>query len=200
MNAIQVLKKDIEQYGVSLNDTDYAEIQKVSFECAFPMGDVILSRVRVEDHWLFLTRGIVASEQSTLGGDALIARFFEAGHLCANLTSAWARELDTDDLIAITNVEGVLLPHNLFREQYLRGNGFGEYLRLKTMETLMFDKDILCAKTSNNTEVRYGFLEHNYKEVVRRASQKDLARFVGVTPQGLNRFLKNRDNAQSIDR
>lgn len=194
MNAIQVLKKDIELYGVSMDDTDWSEIQKASIECSFPMGDVILSRVRVADRWLFLTRGIAASEQSTLGGDALIGRFFEAGHLCANLTSAWAQQLGTDDLVAITNVEGVVLPHHLFREQYLRGNGFGEYLRLKLMETLMFDKDIICAKTSNNTEVRYGFLERHYKEVVRRVSQKDLARFIGVTPQGLNRFLKNRQH------
>ena len=35
----------------------------------------------------------------------------------------------------------------------------------------------------------------HFFEVVQRTAQKDLARFIGVTPQGLNRFLKNRQRS-----
>lgn len=59
----------------------------------------------------------------------------------------------------------------------------------------MFDKDILYAKTSNDTEVQYRFLESHHTEVVQRAAQKDIARFIGMTPQGLNRFLRNRQSS-----
>ncbi|MEM9794728.1 MAG: hypothetical protein AAF848_17440, partial [Pseudomonadota bacterium] len=78
-----------------------------------------------------------------------------------------------------------------------RGGVFGQYLRIKAMETLILDKDILCAKTSNDTEVQYSFLERSFPEVVQRATQKDVARFIGVTPQGLNRFLRNRKSSSA---
>lgn len=192
MDATEVLKQDIQRCGCTLEPAEWHRLSKELVNCAFQKGDVIQSQARVADHWLFVASGIVASEQSTPDGNNLIARFFEAGHLCSNPTSAWHRELGSDDLIAITNVEGVLLPNLWFREQYLRGGNFGEYLRIKAMQTLMFDKDILSAKTSNDVETRYGFLESSHSEVVRHTAQKDLARFIGVTPQGLNRFLKNR--------
>lgn len=192
VRAIDAFLNDIGLYGVALGPDTWRDLSKDFVGCAYAKGDVILSSARVADRWLFLTRGIAASEQTTPEGQALIARFFEPGQICTNITSAWSRRPGSDDLIAITDVEGVLIPDPLFREEYLRGHAFGEYLRLKCMETLLFDKDILCAKTSNDTEVQYRFLEQNYDEVVLRTTQKDLARFIGLTPQGLNRFLQAR--------
>ncbi|MEO0326956.1 MAG: hypothetical protein AAF217_00020 [Pseudomonadota bacterium] len=192
MQSIDALRQDVELHGVTISEAEWRSLCKDFSCCAYPQGDVIIDQARVADRWLFLTKGIAASEQTTTDGDALIARFFEKGHFCSNLTSAWGRQIASDELIAITNIEGVILPNALFREQYLRGNAFGEYLRMKTMEALMFDKEILCAKTSNDTELQFSFLEYSHSDVVQKTAQKDLARFIGITPQGLSRFLKNR--------
>ena len=189
---LTALREDVERYGIALPVDRWADLTAQVSEQEFREGTVIMSAARVADHWLFVSQGIVASEQTTADGDALIARFFEPGQICSNLSSAWRRALSSDTLIAVTQVEGVFFPDAIFRAEYLRGGAFGEYLRIKAIETLLFDKDLLCAKTSNDTEVRYSFLEQNYAEVVARTTQKDRARFVGLTPQGLNRFLKAR--------
>ena len=92
MEAIEALKKDVQRCGCSLDAAEWHRLSKEFQKCAFLKGDVILSQARVADQWLFLSSGIVASEQSNPDGNSLIARFFEAGHLCSNLTSAWRRE------------------------------------------------------------------------------------------------------------
>lgn len=194
VTAKTLLRHDVERQGLKLDEADWERLTSGFKTCTYDMGEVIISSAHIADRWLFLTEGIVASEQATQGGDALIARFFEPGQFCSNLTSAWSRQLASDELIAITDVEGVLIPDALFRHEFLRGDVFGEYLRLKCMETLLFDKDVLYAKTSNSTEIQYQFLEKSYAQVIKRATQKDLARFIGLTPQGLNRFLRRRDS------
>lgn len=199
MRPKERLRRDIERTGLPLNDDEWRVISRDFNACAYSMGDIILSSTRVADRWFFLSEGTVASQQSTPKGDALIARFFEPGQFCTNLTSAWSRKHSLDELIAITNVEGVLIPDSIFRDQYLRGAIFGQYLRLKVMETLLFDKDVLYAKTSNDTEVQYRFLEETYGRVIEHTAQKDLARFIGVTPQGLNRFLRRRAGRQATE-
>ncbi|MEO1537788.1 MAG: hypothetical protein AAFR73_08645 [Pseudomonadota bacterium] len=198
MRPKERLRRDIERTGLVLSDDEWLRLSPSFSECTFAMGDIILSSTRVADRWLFLGQGIVASQQPTPKGDVLIARFFEPGQFCANMTSTWTQKLAMDELVAITDVEGVLIPDRLFRDQFLRGAVFGEYLRLKCMETLIFDKDVLYAKTSNDTEVQYRFLEDTYSRVIEHTAQKDLARFIGVTPQGLNRFLRRRVERQML--
>ncbi|MEO1483673.1 MAG: cyclic nucleotide-binding domain-containing protein [Myxococcota bacterium] len=180
---------------MTLDDDEWRRISTRLADCSYRQGEVIFSQVRLTDHWLFITDGVAASEQTTPDGAVLIGRFFEPGHICSNITSAWARQISSDDLRAITDVEGVLLPNPLFRQEYLGGGAFGRYLRIKAMAALLFDKEILCTKTTNDTDIQYRFLEYNYREVIRRSTQKDIARFIGITPQGLSRFLKNRRGA-----
>ena len=191
VSALAVLRDDVAASGVTLPAADWARIAAQLTEARFPGGAVIFSQGRIADRWLFVARGIAASEQSSSDGGATIARFFEPGQVCANVTSAWRQDFASDDLIAMTPLDGVLLPDPVLRHEYLRGGAFGEYLRLKVMETLLFDKDLLCAKTSTDTAVRFRFLHDRYSEVVQRVPQKDLSRFLGVTPQGLSRFLRS---------
>ncbi|MEM9783975.1 MAG: hypothetical protein AAF899_16070 [Pseudomonadota bacterium] len=160
-------------------------------------GSTVFAQARIVRQWLFLTDGIAASQQTRPDGTVTIARFFEADQICANLTSTWHQAEDADDLIAITDVVGVLLPDSLLRGEYLGGGAFGAYLRLKIMETLLFDKELLCAKTSIQTAHRYRFLEDRHRAVIGQAPQKAIARFLGITPQGLSRFLRQRRRADA---
>ncbi|MEM9145542.1 MAG: hypothetical protein AAGC57_05030 [Pseudomonadota bacterium] len=192
MAAIDVLQRDVARSGVALSESDRTVIRDRLKDFGAAAGETVQAQTRVADQWLFLTEGIMASEQTWPDGSTSIARFFETGHICANLTSAWTRELAADELIAITDVVGLSLPDAFFRQEYLRGGAFGTYLRIKTMETLLLDKELICAKTSGQIEPRYRFLEQHHAEVLTRTRQKDIARFLGVTPQGLSRFLKRR--------
>ncbi|MEL6210747.1 MAG: Crp/Fnr family transcriptional regulator, partial [Pseudomonadota bacterium] len=73
----------------------------------------------------------------------------------------------------------------------------GTYLRLKMMEAHLFAKELICAKTSAQTEARYRFLIDHHDIVVGAVRKQDIARFLGITPQGLSRFLRRREAGQA---
>ena len=54
----------------------------------------------------------------------------------------------------------------MFREGYLGGGPLGVYWREKVFETLLFDKDIVCAKTTRDIDDRYRFLNERHSSVI----------------------------------
>lgn len=192
IRPFQALEKDISDHGVELSSTAWLALRESLSEVRARSGSCIYGQQAIGDRWLFLTDGIAASRQTHADGSLSIARFFEKGQFCTNLTSTWTQDYASDDLLALTEVEGVEVPDYVFRREYLRGGAFGEYLRLIVMETLCFDKEIMVVKTVCTTETRYRFLEEQYEAVIGSVRHKDVAAFLGVTPQGLSRFLRRR--------
>ncbi|MGD1955179.1 MAG: Crp/Fnr family transcriptional regulator [Sphingomonadales bacterium] len=184
------LEDDIQRLGVTLDWATWEGIAQRYRDVQIRAGDKIQSQARVANSWIFLSKGIAASEQTDLDGVSTVARFFEPGDICVNLTSAWTRDIASDDLVALTNVEGIAIPDAIFRREYLEGEGFGTYLRLKMMSAHLFAKELICAKTSGQTETRYRFLDQHHRNIIGMVQQKDIARFLGMTPQGLSRFLR----------
>lgn len=195
--AVASLKGDIQRLGVSIDLMTWERILQRCKSVQFKAGDTIQNQARVADSWIFLSIGVAASEQTDHDGVPTVARFFEPGDFCANLTSAWTGDIASDDLVALTDVEGVEIPDEVFRWEYLEGGFFGTYLRLKMMDAHLFAKELICAKTSGQTETRYRFLERFHQTVIGSVQQKDIARFLGMTPQGLSRFLKHRKTGAS---
>ncbi|MEL6809153.1 MAG: hypothetical protein AAFO97_15375 [Pseudomonadota bacterium] len=192
MKALERLELDLNAFGIELNADDWQAIGKHAAQVSVPAGHKIQNQVKVADAWVFLSGGIAASEQTWSDGSTTIARFFEPGHICANFTSVWTRDIASDDLIAVTDITGLALPDSFFRLEYLQGGQFGTYLRLKMAEAHLFAKELICAKTSGRTETRYQFLNQYHGESIANLPKKDIARFLGITPQGFSRFLRNR--------
>ncbi|MEL6340030.1 MAG: cyclic nucleotide-binding domain-containing protein [Myxococcota bacterium] len=195
MAPLDVFERDIAQHRIAITAELWSNLCASFTELTAQSGECIYGQHNVGNRWLFVTHGVVASQQNYEDGTFLISRFFEKGQFCANLTSTWTQDLASDDLVAISDVRGVQLPDTLFRHELISGGRFGEYLRLKAMETLCFDKEIIAIKTRSDTETRYRFLEQHYDTVLDNALKKDVAAFLGVTPQGLSRFLRNRGRA-----
>ena len=195
--AIDLLKADIQRLDVAIDLMTWERIVQRCRCVQITAGDKIQNQARVADSWIFLSKGVAASEQTDHDGVSTVARFFEPGDFCANLTSAWTRDIASDDLVALTDVVGIAIPDEFFRQEYIEGGAFGTYLRLKMMSAHLFAKDLICAKTSSRTETRYHFLEQHHQTVIGSVQQKDIARFLGMTPQGLSRFLRQRKTKAS---
>ncbi|MEM0976411.1 MAG: hypothetical protein AAGJ34_02630 [Pseudomonadota bacterium] len=192
-SALLRLRDDIKHFQVEILEDEWNHFaRQVSF-LNVRAGLQIQNQARISDIWVFLVSGIAASEQTWRDGTTTITRFFTPGDICANFTSVWRQEIAADDLIALTDVSGLAFPDQVFRPEYLSGGSFGTYLRLKMITTHLLDKELLCAKTSKRIEMRYQFLEEYQKDVIDAVMQKDIARFLGVTPQGLSRFLKHKN-------
>ncbi|MEO0972473.1 MAG: hypothetical protein AAFX85_05200, partial [Pseudomonadota bacterium] len=198
VQPFDALAQDIARMGVDLPPQEWASIRNSLREVGYASGESIYRMEEIGAGWLFVSDGVAASMQTHPDGGLTIARFFEDGQWCGNLTSAWSRRYASDDLVAISPLAGVEAPAEVFRHHLLEGSGsFAHYVRLKVMETLCFDKEVIVAKTLLDLEKRYRFLEEHYRRVVGVAMQKQLAAFTGVTPEALSRFLKRRTGSAS---
>ncbi|MEM8555010.1 MAG: cyclic nucleotide-binding domain-containing protein [Pseudomonadota bacterium] len=191
MDAFSILREDMATRGVEVSDNDWSDLSDQFSPLVRDKGQVIFPSGNVGDRWLFLGSGIAAAEQTSVDGEVHIARFFSKGEICGNLKSTWQGDLGADTLIAITPVTGLTVSHDVFRHEYLDGGVLGRYLRLKLVDTLLAARDVIVTKTINDTEAKYQFLEHRYGADLARIPKKHVARFLGITPQGLSRFLRS---------
>ncbi|MEM9393019.1 MAG: hypothetical protein AAGA38_04120 [Pseudomonadota bacterium] len=192
MMTLDPIRDDMQRFSIALSETETLALRNCAVEVAHNAGSVILTQTSVADRIIFLTEGIAASEQTWIDGNTTIARFFEPPDLCTNVTSAWTGQIASDELLAVTDVKGLSIPLSFFMKEYLSGGAFGIYLRHRMMEAHLFAKELVCAKTSGNTETRQRFLETHHQNVLDLVPQKDIAKFLGIMPQSLSRFLRNK--------
>ncbi|MEM6556357.1 MAG: Crp/Fnr family transcriptional regulator [Pseudomonadota bacterium] len=189
-HAIATFKQHVATRGYHLSDAEWTAVCQQFQSVSVDRGAVLLDSACVTQHLFFVSNGVAASIQTTPDGDQQIARFFERGHLCSNLTSAWHQQVSSDTLIAMSDFTGLRIPFAMFREEFMSDAPLSSYWRAMVLETLVFDKDLICAKTIRDVETRYRFLVDRYDNVVRTVPDKYIARFLGITPQGLSRFKK----------
>ncbi|MEM8936791.1 MAG: hypothetical protein AAGC77_10330 [Pseudomonadota bacterium] len=186
-----VLSKDMEAEGISVPDVEWQIFADECTSTKYAKKDTVFETDAIADHMLFVTNGISASQFAHPNGQLTIERFFEAGDFCTAVRSAWRTEPSDDQILAVTPLEGVLIPMKRWRDEYLRGGAIGEYIRIKIFQTLLFDADVIRVKSLNRTRESYTFLQKRQPGVLRSVAQKDVAQFLGITPEGLSRFLRN---------
>ena len=191
LSPMCVLSQDIQAEGIDIPHPEWEEFVDECIPAQYAKKDTIFDMDAVSNHMLFVTHGVSACQFGHPNGQLIIDRFFETGDFCTTVRSAWRTEPSDDQIFAITPVQGVLIPMRRWRNEYLRGGAIGEYIRIKIFQTLLFDADVIRVKSLNRTSESYTFLQERQPGVLQSVAQKDVAQFLGITPEGLSRFLKN---------
>ncbi|MEM9670071.1 MAG: hypothetical protein AAF950_14205 [Pseudomonadota bacterium] len=151
---------------------------------------------------LYITSGITAAEITGNDGQRVIPRFHEAGDISAPLpkltpitTEGGSIIGDESEIIAITPVQGVLIPLENWHREYLEGNAFGQFVRQKMFQGYLLNAAISHARSLNRTAETYNFLKTYQPNILKNVPQKTVAQFIGITPEGLSRFLKSNAKA-----
>ncbi|MEL6362626.1 MAG: hypothetical protein AAFR21_16230 [Pseudomonadota bacterium] len=189
-NPVQFLAHEMDRFGLSTSAPEWSDILRQSNERFVTQRTPIYSDSKIGDRWILITSGLASSNYSHPDGRITLTRFFEPGHLAGNVTSTWGKVYGSDELFAITDVEGLEFPHSYLSQELLSGKTFGTYVRLKLVETLQFDKDLLVCKSLNEPEVGLKFLEERQASVLQFALKKDIAAFLGITAQAYSRILR----------
>jgi len=193
LSPLSALSRDIKDEGILVPPAEWEHFALNCSPANYKKKEIIFDTDVVSDKMLFVTNGVSASQYAHPNGQMIIDRFFEFGDFCTTVRSAWRTEPSEDQIIALTPVQGVLIPMTRWRNEYLRGGAIGEYIRIKIFQTLLFDADVIRVKSLNRTHESYAFLKERQPGVLQGVAQKDIAQFLGITPEGLSRFLKNAD-------
>ncbi|MEL7122598.1 MAG: hypothetical protein AAFO07_24340 [Bacteroidota bacterium] len=181
-------KKEILQYYQGLSEKEWKTFHHQIKPKVYEKGVTIFSQAKVCKHVLFIAEGIVASEYQSKE-NTVINRFFKPKGLCSNIESLMSGLLSNDRIFAITKVQGLLIPKNVFMEYYLHSNKIGFYFRLRLLDVIREDKQFISIKTNSKIERQIAFLQENYPEVILETPWKYIANFIGVTPAWLSRKL-----------
>lgn len=195
---MDVLRDDMARLGTNLSERQWQDWASQCHAVSIKKRDLVFEGETKRDSLLFVTKGICASQFVMPDGQTVISRFFEARDLCAVVEFTYMKEVTENTIIAITPVEGVLIPFKLWQFEQFEGSLPGSYTRQKMYRQHLSEIDIMHVKTVNRTEVSYEFLKERHASVVESAPQTVIAQFCGVTPEGLSRFLKNYSDRDSI--
>ena len=192
MDAYKALQVDIDKHGVKLSDLEWRNLRDRCVAKTKECRSTILDSARIGNSWIFVASGVAASFYAHQDGRLSLTRFFAPGQMAGNVTSTWLQDYGSDELRAITDLAYVEIPHDFLLQEYMQGATFGAYLRMKVVETLRYDKDLLVSQTINDPELRFQFLNDHHPGLIDIALKKDIAAFLGVTPQGYSRFLRRK--------
>ena len=188
---MEKLKLEVEKYLQGRIDNEWKAFSSQLSVHTASKREIIFRQTDICDSVIYVLEGIAASEYNE-EDKSIISRFFQPGNLCSNMISAVSKTFASDNVIAITNMKYVAMPFDYFMNLYLYSDKIGIFLRKKILEHLIEAKNIINIKTSSVTEVQYSFLEENYPEIIAKTPSKYVAAFIGITPEALSRFLKQR--------
>ena len=187
-------RTDIEKNGFDTTSEEWRIFFDNCQVVQFDNRDTVLDAMSPTRHILFVTSGICAAQHELPDGDTRIARFFCETDFCtlADFLSDFKDFNKFNNiLLALTAIEGVLIPIDLWTEEYVNGGDIGRYARLKMMRMHLFDIELLKVKTMNRTQNSFSFLEEQQPEVLANVPHKFIAQFLGITAEGFSRFLKS---------
>ena len=191
---MEKLKLEVEKYIEGGIDIEWKAFSSQLSVHTASKREIIFRQTDICDKVIYILEGIAASEYNE-EDKFIISRFFQPGNLCSNMISAVSKTFASDNVIAITNMKYVAMPFDYFMNLYVYSDKIGIFLRKKILEHLIEAKNIVSIKTSSVTELQYSFLEENYPEIINNTPSKYIAAFIGITPEALSRFLKQRSTS-----
>ncbi|MEO1749202.1 MAG: hypothetical protein AAFR27_11410 [Pseudomonadota bacterium] len=190
MCRLEYLKGLVEQFGCKVTTEEWDRVGEHGVERHVKARTPIYDDVTITDHVFLISSGIAASFFNHQNGHVTLTRFFEQGHIATNVDSMLTGDYGSEEVIAITDVVGLDFPFGFFFHEYSYGQEFGRFIRLHFIQTLQFDKDLLVCQNLNFPEARLRFLKTHHSSVMEHALKKDIAAFLGITPQAYSRIQR----------
>jgi len=190
-NQLHEFKAEIASYGVSIPDEEWHHLLDLIEVKTAKKKEVIFSQTNLCNHVIYLMSGITATIY-LYDDKEVITRFFQKGNFNTNIVSAESKSIESDILVAVTDIEYLLFPFSFFLNSFFHSNTFGLFVRKKLMKMIIENKKNMTIKTINDTELKYQFLEENYPDIIKHTPSKYIAKYLGVTPEGYSRFLSSR--------
>ena len=132
---VNEFKSEIASYGISIPEEEWNYFLNITEVKTAKKKEVIFSHTELCNHVIYLMSGITATIYSYEDKE-VVTRFFQKGNFNTNIVSAESRSLASDILVAITDIEYLLLPFSFFLDSFLNSNTFG----------LFVNQESLCAR------------------------------------------------------
>lgn len=158
---------------------------------SFTKGELIYARGKVLNEYMVLESGLIRSFTHNYKGDEITTDFFGQHEVVIEVLSLFQRTPLQEDLHALTDGYGWVIPYATFQELYHTIPGFSEWGRLWMTNKLFQFKQKSIDIITQSAKKRYLDILANKPQIIRHAPLKQIASFLGITDTSLSRIRKD---------
>ena len=151
--------------------------------------DILLKSGQVCKHSAFVTAGCLRGYNVDENGFEHVLNFAPVGWWMADMYSLLSQKPGTLNIEAIDNTEMLLLSKSKQEELYDKIPKFERFFRIITENSLVAYQQRLMDNLSLTAEERYHNFCKRYPTLIHALPKKDIATYIGVTPEFLSRML-----------
>ncbi|MBS1576715.1 MAG: Crp/Fnr family transcriptional regulator [Bacteroidetes bacterium] len=142
---------------------------------------------------VFVTRGILRSYTVDKNGFEHILQFAPSGWWIADMYSMVTQKPGQLSIDAIEDSEVFLLPKPELEKLYITIPSLERFFRILAENSLITYQQRIIGSLSETAKERYNNFCKTYPSLIECLPQKQVASYIGVTPEFLSKMLKNKN-------
>jgi CRP-like cAMP-binding protein len=163
-----------------------------AFESRFyKEGDYLFKGGHICREMFFICDGVLRITMTNQKGVELTHFFLKEDTLCTILNSFTNEVIADESIQAACDTEVLAITKTKLRALYQQVTGLKQLIDEVTRQKLLDKIQIRNMYLGEDSETRYHLFMKQQPDIARRVALKDIAGYLGITPQSLSRIRKN---------
>lgn len=169
---------------------DLNEIIDAHEKINFSKGRLFLESGKMANSYGLIEKGLVRAYVHDFNGKEITTDFYSTNEISIEVSSLFQRVPTIENIVALTNGVAWQIEFDKFQELFLKIEGFREWGRAWMSGQLFVLKQRKMEMLTQNATQRYNTLINDKPAVLRHASIKHMASYLGITDTSLSRIRK----------
>lgn len=166
------------------------EIKAAHTQIDFSKGHLFLESEKKANEYYLIENGTCRAFAYDYNNEEITTDFFVSGEIMIEVMSLFQRTPATENLIALTNGSAWKIEFNAFQDLFHNIDAFREWGRAWMSAQLFASKQRSIEMRTKNATDRYLNLLNGKPEIIRQATLKQIASYLGITDTSLSRIRK----------
>lgn len=156
----------------------------------FKKGDFIFKNGSVVNNYYLVEKGFLRSFVIDIDGNEVTTNFYLKGNIILEETSFFLRRPTKEYVQVIEDCELWLKDFDTFQDHFNQSEKYREWGRAHLAQNFFTFKEHSLAMITESATKRYKNLLKSRPEIIKKASLKHIASFLGITDTSLSRIRK----------
>ncbi len=173
-----------------IRDEHLTEFSQALFVRQFSAKEMVYETNAIQEHVIFITKGMVRSHYISETGDDITSWFIAENEFVTDYPAFLSRKPSRYAFETLEPTTGVFLPKSAINEGYAKHAPLEKYGRLVAEFILSVQQERIESFLFKSAKERYLEVLGHPADLVNRASQRHLASYIGIERQSLTRIRK----------
>lgn len=175
---------------IPVSGTKAEEIASAFYPVSYKKGDFLLKSGEISDDYLYLEKGLMRTYLLDLQGKEITTDFFIDNNVVFEITSFFTRVRSEVNIQAVTDCIGYRISYKELDALFHEKSTFRNLGRAILVKEFIASKKWNYSMINKTAEQRYQELLSTKPQVLKHATLKHIATFLGITDTSLSRLRR----------